>query len=441
MNTLRAAGLGLMAAAVLALGCVQKTEKPIVKTVLPNGLTVIVKTVPGSPVSAIHLLVGHRMAFEKKPGESNLVQMMLDQGAGDLDRQAIARRIEELGAQLKTHDNPYFPFDDYYNSRDFAYVRFKVLSENLEPALDFFALLVRRPTFPEKELARIKARVLATLRESQVIPDKVARNRFYSLLFQGSPLAHPILGTPESMAEITRDDLVRYYQAAYVPANCILTIVSDRPAPWVLERVRKLFGDWSGSADLAPDTAALKPVEPQTVEIPVPGKRAYIYMGTKIPGLRDLDAPALRVAAMVLSDRMAGELREKRGLAYRLGAFTRFYSPGVGVFALVMGTSSHKYAEARKGMQEMLESLVQNPPTEQEIRRVVNASWGSHLRYHQKKINQAYFLSLYEYLDPGYEYDLAQIRLLRQVRPEDVVRVARKYLQPKQMVLVAAGGF
>ncbi len=440
MKALKVSGI-LAGVALLGLTCVQKAEKPITKTVLPNGLTVIVKTVPGTPVSAVHLLVGHRMAFEKKPGESNLVQMMLDQGAGNLDRQAIARRIEELGAHLKTYDNPYFPFDDYYNSRDFAYVRLKVISENFEPALEFFATLVRHPTFPEKELSRIKARVLATLRESQVIPDKVARNRFYSLLFQGSPLAHPILGTPESVAEIQREDLLRYYQAAYVPGNCILTIVSDRPADWVLKKVRALFGDWSGKDQVSPDTAALRPVPARVVEIPVPGKRAYLYMGTKIPGLRDLDAPALRVAAMVLSDRMAGELREKRGLAYRLGAFTRFYSPGVGVFALVMGTSSSKYPEARQGMREMLESLVQNPPTEQEIRRVVNASWGSHLRYHQKKINQAYFLSLYEYLDPGYEYDLTQIQLLRQVRPEDVVRVARKYLQPNRMVLVAAGAF
>ncbi len=442
MNLQRRWLLGLsLVVGLLGLGCTQKAEKPIVKTVLPNGLTVIVKTVPGTQVSAVHLLVGHRMAFEKNPGESNLVQMMLSQGAGDLDRQAIARRLEELGAHLKTYDNPYFPFDDYYNSRDFAYVRLKVLSENLDPALEFFATLVRRPTFPEKELERVKARVLATLQENQVIPDKVARLRFYSLMFQGSPLAHPILGTPETVAQITRDDLVRYHQAAYVPGNCILTVVSDRPAEVVLQQVRHLFGDWSGRPQVPVDSAALVPPEPTTVEIPVPGHRAYIYMGTKIPGLQSLDAPALRVAAMVLSDRMAGELREKRGLAYRLGAFTRFYSPGVGVFALVMGTSSNKYPEARAGMREMLESLVKQPPTEQELRRVINASWGSHLRYHQKKINQAYFLSLYEYLGTGYEYDLSQIQLLRQVRPQDVVRVAKTYLKPDQMVLVAAGGF
>ena len=433
--------LGLSLVAFLGLGCTQKTEKPIVKTVLPNGLTVIVKTVPGTPVSAVHLLVGHRMAFEKNPGESNLVQMMLSQGAGEMDRAAIARHLEELGAQLKTYDNPYFPFDDYYNSRDFAYVRLKVLSENLEPALRLFATLVRHPTFPEQELARVKARVRATLQEAQVIPDKVARNRFYGLMFQGSPLAHPILGTLESVARIRREDLVRYHQAAYVPGNCILTVVSDRPADWVLQQVQALLGDWSGTPQLAPDSAALAPPEPVSVEIPVPGQRAYLYMGTKIPGLQSLDAPTLRVAALVLSDRMAGELREKRGLAYRLGAFTRFYSPGVGIFALVMGTSSNKYPEARQGMEEMLRSLVEQPPTEEEIRRVVNASWGSHLRYHQKKINQAYFLALYEYLGPGYEYDLSQIHLLRQVRPQDVVRVARAYLQPDRMVRVAAGGF
>ncbi len=426
---------------LLLWGCAPKAQTPITKTVLPNGLTVIVKTVPETQVSAIHLLVGHRMAFEQKPGESNLVQMMLSQGAGNLDRKAIARRLEELGAQLKTYDNPYFPFDDYYNSRDFAYVRLKVLSANFDSALAFFATLVRRPTFPQQELERTKARVLAILRENQVIPDKVARNTFYNLMFQGSPLAHPILGTPESVAEITREDLVRYHRAAYVPGNCILTVVSDRPAREVLAAVRHLFGDWTGTPNLPPDSAALKPVPPTVREIPVPGNRAYLYMGTKIPGIQHLDSPALRVAAMVLSDRMAGELREKRGLAYRLGAYTRFYSPGVGLFVLAMGTSSNKYEEAKAGMREMLESLVTRPPTEQEIRRVVNASWGSHLRYHQKKINQAYFLSLYEYLGPGYAYDLNQIHLLRQVRPKDIVRVARTYLKPDQMVQVAAGGF
>ena len=419
-------------------GC-QKSSQPIVRTVLPNGLTVLVKTVPGTPVAAIHLMVGRRLALEKKPGESVLTQMLLTKGAGDLDRAAIAQTLESLGARVKTVDNPYIPFDDYYNSRDYAYVRLEVLDENLFPALDLFHTMVTSPTFPQDEIRRAKQRLTLQLKENERVPRWVARNKFYALLYPGTPLARPLEGTLEGVHSIERSDLVAYHQRAYVPRNCILAVVSSAPAQEVLSKIRELFGPWQGAGEAPGAPPPPQPTEKRESIVFLDNDRADIYMGTTIPPIQHEDIPALRVAAMVLSYRMSNVLREQRGLAYRLGAFTEFFNDYGGLFGITMGTSSDQFQEARDGILEVLRSLIEEPPTPQELRRVVNAQWGSFLRYHQRKINQAYYLSLYEYLGVGYAYDLQQIEALRKVTPDDVVRVVQKYLTPDRLVLSAAG--
>ncbi len=420
-------------------GC-QQPSQGIVREVLPNGLTVLVKTVPETPVAAIHLLVGRRLVLEKKPGESLLTQMLLTKGAGDFDRATIAQKLESLGARVKTVDNPYIPFDDYYNSRDYAYVRFEVLDENLFPGLELFHTMVTSPTFPEEELQRAKQRLTLQFKENQQVPRWVARNRLYALLYSGTPFARPLEGTLAGIESIERSDLVAYHRRAYTPGNCILAVVSSEPADKVLKKIQALFGSWRASSEagqVAPPSP--EPVETKQAMVFLDNDRADIYMGTRIPSIGHPDIPALRVAAMVLSYRMSNVLREQRGLAYRLGAFTEFFKDYGGLFGITMGTSSDQFQESRDGILEVLNSLVTDPPTPEELRRVVNAKWGSFLRYHQRKINQAYYLSLYEYLGVGYGYDLKQIEDLRKVTPEDVVRVVRTYLAPDRLVLAAAG--
>ena len=413
-------------------------QNPVIKKVLPNGLTVIVKTTPGTPVAGVHLLIGNRMLYEKKHGESILTQMLLTKGAGNYTREDISSMLEEIGARIKTVDNPYIPFDDYYNSRDFAYIRLRVLDENLLPSLKLLSILVREATFPPDELERAKKRLKMRLEESQNVPGDVASTGLYELLYAGTPLERPINGKLKDIDEISRADIIRYYREAYRPENCILAVVSGHDSKDVIAQIEELFGTWHGMR-LKKKAPPLNPIKEHKRIVYLDSDRAVIYMGTRIPDITNEDIPALRVAAMVLSYRMSNVLREQRGLAYRLGAFTRFFKNYGGLFGIIMGTSSKDFVASKDGIKEMLISLTTNPPTQKEINRVLNARWGTFLRYHQKKINQAYYLSLYEYLGAGLEYDMGQIKDLRKVKPDDVVRVAKKYLDVKNFVLSAAG--
>lgn len=410
----------------------------ITKKGLPNGLTVIVKTVPGTPVAGIHFLIGNRMLYENKHGESILTQMLLTKGAGNYSREDISSLLEEIGARIKTVDNPYIPFDDYYNSRDYAYVRLRVLDKNLTTSLKLLSILVREATFPSDELERAKKRLKMRLEESQRVPSSVANVGLYELLYDGTPLERPIDGKLEDIDKISRFDIIRYYKMAYRPENCILAVVSAHEAKDVLAQIEDLFGTWQGMR-IKKKAPPLNPVNEKQKIVYLDSDRTVIYMGTKIPDISNEDVPALRVAAMVLSYRMSNVLREQRGLAYRLGAFTRFFKDYSGLFGIIMGTSSKDFEASRSGIEEMLVSLVQDPPTKKEIERVLNARWGSFLRYHQSKINQAYYLSLYEYLGVGIDYDMNQIEGLREVTPDDVVKVAKKHLDTKDFVLSASG--
>jgi predicted Zn-dependent peptidase len=104
-----------------------------------------------------------------------------------------------------------------------------------------------------------------------------------------------------------------------------------------------------------------------------------------------------------------------------------------------MGTRNENLERAAAGLLEQFRLIREKPVTAEELQTSINSYWGHWLRYHQTAVNQAHYLTLYEFLGVGYGFDLAYPDKLRKVTAADVQRTAQRYLSTERYILSIAG--
>ncbi len=416
------------------------------RAVLGNGLTVLVKSDPSSEVFAAHLLVRGRSLREPegRAGMVALAHRLLDAGTARHSGEEIAGAISALGARLKTSDNPWIPFDNYYTREDFSWLRLQALDESSDEALALLAEMVGEASYPEAAVEAEKGRMLAAHRMGGSRPIEEARQEHSRWLFAGGTRGEPLTGTAQSIAAIDAEALRAFHAEYFDPGQMILSVVTSRPASKILGQVRRHFSALAGSPGVLPPSELSR--GPAELVLPMEKEQVALLARRVVPGEPE-DEGGLRVLVDVLSARMALELRERQGLAYSLGAGLRFVpgladgESGFGLITLQISTGAENRERARVGMLAELTRLRDEPPGEQEIFRAVNGRWGRELMRNLSRIHQAYRLGLAEHRgeDPFAE-SRQKVASQRQVRSEDLARLAEDYLLQDDWVWVLAGG-
>ena len=282
---------------------------------LPNGLAVAVDPMPGVETCAIgvYVDVGSRSEAEGKAGLAHMVEHMVFKGAGGRDARAIAEAAEDVGGQLNA-----------WTSRDATSFHARLLAGDLPLGLDLIADLVREPDFADDELAREKDVVLAELGEARDTPDDIVFDHLSAAAYPGQPYGRATLGDEASITAIDAEDLRRWIAGHYRPASLIVAAAGKVDGEALLRLVEARFGD------LAPGAAP--PFAPATFTAGrhVDARRFdQVHIAFAHPGVAqahaDLHALALFAGAAGggMSSRLFQELREARGLAYSVYAWSQ----------------------------------------------------------------------------------------------------------------------
>jgi zinc protease len=291
--------------------------KPQEKT-LSNGLRVIVIDRPGTPLVASQLLIknGGEVDPPELAGLSNMIADLLTKGTETRSATQIAEAIEALGGAL-----------DASARWDTSRVGVNVMSSKISPALEILADVVRRPTFKEDEIERLRQQTLDDLTVELGQPGAVARYVAARIVFGDAPYGQPLSGTPESIARISRNDIVKNHGRYYRPDNAILILGGDIRSATAFKLAQQYFGDWKKPAEpLPPVTTAqlASPSQPRVIVIDKPdaGQAAVLVARSGI-NRKDPDYFSGIVANSVLSGysgRLNQEIRIKRGLSYGAGS-------------------------------------------------------------------------------------------------------------------------
>ena len=328
-----------------------------------NGARVYFVAAPQLPMLDIRVVFDAGSARDGKlPGLALMTNALLDAGAGDLDEEAIAERLEGLGAQLSSSA-----------LRDMAMVSLRSLSDAryLDPAVAILARIIGEPRFPEEVFQRERKRLLVSLRAEQQSPGDIASKAFYRAIYGEHPYASPVNGTEESLQALRRSDLQRFHQRYYVAANAVVALVGDLSREEAEKLAEKLVAPLSTGTG-APSLPAVKPLAGAVEKsLPHPSTQTHILLGQ--PGMTrtDPDYMALYVGNHILGgsgfgSRIMTEIREKRGLAY--SAYS-FFLPmrRKGPFQMGLQTRNETAAEAERLLREILVRFIEEGPTEKEL--------------------------------------------------------------------------
>lgn len=281
---------------------------------LSNGLRVLVAPRHNLPLVAALLSfdVGSSADPVGKAGVASLTAALVTEGTSMKTAPQIATQIESLGAELSATAGT-----------DFTQLTVNSPSEVFEGSAALLSELVHDATFPEADLARLKAQYLDNLSISLSDPAAIADLASGRVIYGAAPYGAALDGTPTSIPAITREDVVGLYRTRWIPSRATLVFSGDIEPDAGFALAEKLFGDLRDPEDAAPkiENPAGDPLDPRVVVIDLPGagQAAIEAVSRSIPR-NDPDYYPLLLGNAVLgggySARLNTEIRVKRGLSY-----------------------------------------------------------------------------------------------------------------------------
>lgn len=329
------------------------------QTTWANGLTLLVEEMPEVRTAAFALLVpaGHIYDPPEALGTANVLSELILRGAGPRDSRQVVLDLDALGV-------------DHSVGAGTFHMNFwgVTIAENLVPALEIFADIVRRPHLPESELAAVRQLALGALDSLEDEPREkvlVELARHY----YPPPLGNDYRGEKEQIERLTIEQVRQFYERTFRPNGTIVSVAGRVSAEEIRQAVDHLFASWPSQPEplwqLGPEPQHYAHIPRQTQQTQIGVAYAAVPFGQD-------DYYAARAAVAVLSGGMSSrlftEVREKRGLCYAVWATYHSFKDRAAVFCYA-GTTADR---AQETLDVLLAELRRLPEgvSEEEIRRV-----------------------------------------------------------------------
>jgi len=401
------------------------------REVLENGLVLITSEQRSLPIISFQLLIkaGSRYDPQGAEGLANLTSRLLTYGTANRTALQISESLDFIGARLRTRA-----------SRDLATVSLTLLKKDLDTGLELLAELLTQSVFPQEEIERQIKSVIASIKAKRERPRAIAREKFRAALFPDSPYGRPVAGTEESVKDLHRRELVRFYKGFYRPNRSILAVVGDISRHEIKEKLDHLFRPWEKSSFSQEPRPPATSASADFIRINKNLTQANIVMGHKGIPRSHPDYYPIRVMSYILgggglSSRLPDAIRNERGLAYSVRAS---FSAGkyTGTFRISMQTKNKTAEEAIGIAIEEIRRIREQGVTEEELETAKTFLIGSFPIRLDTNRRIARFLARVEYLELGLDYPDRFPDLIRQVSREDVSRVARAHLHLEKLIVV-----
>ncbi len=408
--------------------------------VLENGLTVVVKENHDSRVVGIHLLAKGRSLCEGKEkwGMAEILQrMLLEGGTVNHPGEKLYQSFETIGAELKLHDNPNIPYDDYYNSTRFVYMRLKVVDFFFEEGIKLLAEMVSQPVFTGNAFEQAQKSVMSLSTTKASSTPKVASRMLYDNLFVTNPGFGWTHGNSKNIEHINLEEIKRLHDKLYNASNLVLTISANLSIDQVMKQVKTCFGGtWGNAGWQLPEFKPQLGQFGKKVHKKIGKSQSYIIVANTFE-LEEKDQPALHILSSIFSGRLAFNLREQQGLAYSIGVHFPKYKDA-NWYSITMGTRPENIEKALSGIREEIRSIRKSSFEEMEVQQIINAALGRRGMRRMDRVSQAYYISM-EILDGKLpEADDQYGEKLKMVTPQDLKRLAPLIFKSDDHLIVIA---
>jgi zinc protease len=364
-------------------------------------------------------------------GATHLMMGLLEEGAGDLDAQGFAAAREGLAASF-----------DFDSARDAVTISARMLSENRDQAADLLRRALNEPRFDAVAIERVRAQVLAMIEGNARDPDDIAGTTFNRLAYGDHPYGTAQTGTAESVAALTRDDIVAAHRAALTRGRVVVGAAGDITPVELGALIDRILGDLPPEAPARPGPADFA-LDGGVTVIDFPSPQSVAFFGHLGIDRDDPDFFAAFVLNQILGgggfqSRLMKEVREARGLTYGIGTFLSLadLSPGMlGQFS----SSNDLMGQAIDVVKQQWADLAANGVTQQELDDAIRYMTGEYPLRFDGNGTIAGILAAMQSDDIPVEYVTNRNAYVEAVTLEDVRRVAARLLRPEDLHFVVVG--
>ena len=405
---------------------------PSQKMTLPNGLTLVVSPRDKLPVAylSVRFRTGSAYDPEERAGLADMTARLLDRGTTTRTATAIAEELDFLGARL-----------DASAGGTGSTVSLSLLAKDIDRGLDLFADILQNSRFETAELERERASMLSQIQQRQVNPRQVVSEVFREGLYGGHPLHRPISGYAATVAQITRDDVVDFYQRFYVPNNAILVMVGDFSEAQMLELIERAVGGWQAKPldqITLPQPAPTKGKEVRVVDMEV--NQSYVQFGHLSVRRADPEFAALRAMNYIFGgggfvSRLTRSIREEQGLVYSVHSDFVGGSQFPGFFYAGLQTRIDTTSQALNSLFTVIDGMKQAPVSADELTDMKRYFEGSLPRRAESYGQVAGLLIDREFFELPDGYWELEIRRIQQLTLQEIQQLAQRYLDTDNYVL------
>lgn len=405
------------------------------REVLPNGLTLLHAEKKALPIIRVVIAIkaGSVAETSAKAGLAHLTADLLNEGTTKRSSKEISEAIEFVGGSLQTS-----------GGADYMTASLSGLKKDMNLGFDLLADILLNPAFSDQEIKRRKTIIKGVIQQQLEEPGIVASKAFLSELFGDHPYGWPIEGTEATLDAITRQDIVDFHKTNYAPNNAIMAVVGDISRDELRGMIDRYFGGWDKREILAKKLPELRHItKPDVIKIQKDITQANIILGHSGIARDNPDYYAVTVMNYILggggfASRLVDNIRDNKGLSYDVHSF---FSPQkyAGTFQTGLQT---KNETAQVAIDEVLREMGRIRTELVSSRELDDAKaylTGSFPLRVDSNSKIAGFLISIEFYGLGLDYIDTYKQHIQKVSREDVQRVAKKYLNIEDYLLVIVG--
>ena len=317
---------------------------------LSNGIRILHK--PGATSishACIIINAGSRDETIQKSGLAHFIQHLFFKRTEKRTTSQILNRLESVGADLNA-----------YTTKEYTCIHASFLNPHLERTLDLFEDIVFHSVFPEDEMIKEKEVILDEISSYQDQPDEAVNDDFEDMIFEGHPLGRNILGTPLSVKNLSRTDIIDFCHSNYRTDEIVIGVLGSYDFKKVIKVSEKIFGQIPANTQVRTRTP-INEYHPSERIFKKSISQAHCVIGSRSYSFHDENKVAFLLLNNLLggtgmSSRLNLEIREKYGIAYTIESN---YTPmsDTGIFSIYFGTDTEKIQRATRLIYKELDKL------------------------------------------------------------------------------------
>ncbi|MBM2321623.1 MULTISPECIES: M16 family metallopeptidase [Marivita] len=424
---------GSLIAFMLLVAAPLRAEIDIAEVTSPGGVTAWLVQEESIPFVALELRFkgGASLDLPGKRGATNLMVGLLEEGAGDLDSRAFSERAESLAASF-----------DFDIGDDAVSISARFLVENQDEALALLRDAITQPRFDQDAIDRVKAQIVSVVRSDAQDPDNLVGVAFDTMVFGDHPYGSAIEGTEDSIAALTRDDLIEAHKGALARDRVYVGAAGDISAEELAVVLDKLLVDLPETGTLQAAAVDVSTEAGVTV-VPFDVPQSVAIFGHEGIARDDPDFFPAFVLNEILGGggfeaRLMEEVREKRGLTYGVYSYL-VPKDHASLYLGRVSSANDRIAEAIKVIRDEWSKMAETGVTEEELEVAKTYLTGAYPLRFDGNGPIANILVGMQMDDLPVDYVNTRNAKIEAITLDDIKRVAARVLKPEALHFVVVG--